>query len=76
MAPKTKTIDEKAVPATQVPKRYRALGNILGDPVGSEADLATRSIAPNVLYRKGSIVRLSKKDAVRLLKIKAVEIVK
>jgi hypothetical protein len=81
MAAKTDDISNAKTPAKNydgapAKKNYRALCNILGDQVGVDADLATRSIAPNKLYRKGSIIPLSEKDAMRLLKIKAVEPIK
>ena len=60
---------------TTAKKGYRALSNILGEPL-TNADAAARAIAPHRLYRKGSVIELGEKDAERLLKIKAVEPVK
>lgn len=66
----------EAKTATPAKKSFRALQNILGEPVGADADGATRAIAPHKFYRKGSKIELGEKDAARLLKIKAVDPIK
>ncbi len=62
--------------APSAKKSYIALTNILGEPVGADADGATKTIAPHKLYRKGATIQLNEKDATRLLKLKCVAPIK
>jgi hypothetical protein len=67
----------QAKPAEKPAKKsYRVLTNILGEQIEDDASAAEKRLSPHKLYRKGSKIELSEKDATRLLELKSIEPIK